>query len=593
MEQQQELLDFGDAPDSPVAVGYPTLLINNGARHGLGMPTLGPNPGGLKDPEADGQPTANADGDDLNPAGADDEDGVAFQAGPLIPGQPGTVTVSLVGPFAGAFLSAWVDFNGDSSWAQLGDQIFVAQPLNPGPNILAFPVPATAKPNITTYARFRVHTNPGGVAYTGFLPYGEVEDYTVKIGQEMQHEFEFGDAPEGALAYPPAGIMGMFPTCITVLPATWIQHTNFGAWLGPAFDLEADGNAGLCPVFSPYDADECFADGDAGLMFPPSYTINAGNNVVLCPNAPVGPPLGQRCAQAVWGANIDVDVHNHMPNQTVGFLNVLIDWDQNGQWGGASQCPGGLLAPEHVLVDFPIPNPFDGPLSLLGPPSFLIGPNICHVWMRVAITERPVGLSQMWDGSGSFEDGETEDYLINAGPPLAIVSAVSRKKHGTAGSFDQPSGSVEGRANGPTQIVTTFNQPIQRLFLPTGDVTVSSGIVGAITIGVPPNDNVLTVDVTGVADQAIFRIGYPGIASACDATQTTAASKCWYVLIGDVNGNRVVNNTDIVQVRGQLGQPVTVLNFTKDVNANGVINNTDIVLVRGKLGNTVSGICNP
>jgi len=71
--EQQELLDFGDAPDSALAPGYPTLLINNGARHGLGAPTLGPNPGGLKDLEFDGQPTANADGDDLNPLAADDD----------------------------------------------------------------------------------------------------------------------------------------------------------------------------------------------------------------------------------------------------------------------------------------------------------------------------------------------------------------------------------------------------------------------------------------------------------------------------------------------------------------------------------------
>ena len=62
-----------------------------------------------------------------------------------------------------------------------------------------------------------------------------------------------------------SGVIGRFPTCMNVGPAAFIQHTNFGAWLGPAFDFEPDGNAGLCPMFAPYDADECFADGDAGL----------------------------------------------------------------------------------------------------------------------------------------------------------------------------------------------------------------------------------------------------------------------------------------------------------------------------------------
>jgi len=224
----------------------------------------------------------------------------------------------------------------------------------------------------------------------------------------VQNGQEFGDAPEGALAYPAAGVVGQFPTCKTVGPASWIQHTNFGAWLGPSFDLERDGNAGLCPGFNPYDADECFADGDAGLMIPPPWTIQGGA-VVPCPNSPGGGVLGQTCQTAMWGPNIDVDVHNHMPNQTTGYVNVLIDWDQNGMWAGASQCPVAT-APEHVLVDFPIPNPFGGPLSTLMPPSFLIGPKPGYVWARISITERPVGFG--WDGSGQFEDGETEDYLL-------------------------------------------------------------------------------------------------------------------------------------------------------------------------------------
>ncbi|MHC4258667.1 MAG: hypothetical protein ACYSUH_09915, partial [Planctomycetota bacterium] len=140
---------------------------------------------------------------------------------------------------------------------------------------------------------------------------------------------EYGDAPEGVLAYPSLGVNGQFPTCKTVGPAGWIQHTNFGAWFGPAFELELDGNAGACPGFAPYDLDECFADGDAGLLVPDSYTIVAGA-VALCPNS-AGIPLGNTCQTAVWGGNIDIDVINNMPNNTDGLVNVIIDWDQNGQ----------------------------------------------------------------------------------------------------------------------------------------------------------------------------------------------------------------------------------------------------------------------
>jgi hypothetical protein len=232
------------------------------------------------------------------------------------------------------------------------------------------------------------------------------------LSQAFAQGLDFGDAPEGSLAYPATGAFGLFPTCINVGPAMWIQHTNFGAFFGPIVDFEPEGNGGLCPFFPPYDNDECFADGDAGLIFPPSYTI-VGGVVVRCPNATVG-SLGIICQTAAWGPNVDIQVTNFMPGGTVGFVNVLMDWDQNGVWGGASTCPLGG-APEHVLVDFPVPNGFPGlPLSVLGPPPFLIGPNAGYVWTRFTITEAPLG--QSWTGEGMFEDGESEDYLLRIDP---------------------------------------------------------------------------------------------------------------------------------------------------------------------------------
>ena len=241
------------------------------------------------------------------------------------------------------------------------------------------------------------------VLFLGGLPFNHA------VAQPL----DFGDAPEGALAYPATGVPGLFPTCINVGPAMWIQHTNFGAFFGPSVDFEPDGNGGLCPSFSPYNNDECFADGDAGLITPPAYTIVLPLSVVPCPNATVG-SLGQTCKTASWGPNVDIQVTNVMPGGTMGFVNVLMDWDQNGVWGGASTCPLGS-APEHVLVDFPVPNGFPGlPLSVLGPPPFLIGPNAGYVWTRFTITEHPLG--QGWTGEGMFEDGESEDYLLRIDP---------------------------------------------------------------------------------------------------------------------------------------------------------------------------------
>ncbi len=221
---------------------------------------------------------------------------------------------------------------------------------------------------------------------------------------------DFGDAPEDALAYLSPSVTGLFPTCLTYGSATSVvRHTNFGALFGPSVDFEADGNGGACPNCKPPDQDECFADQDAGLIFPEPFTIDTTPSIVPCPKSN-GTPLGNICQFASWGANLDIDVTNNMPSQAIGFVNLLVDWNQDGQWGGSMTCPNGVTVPEHALVDFPVPNGFTGPLSQLFPPNFLIGPNPGHVWARFTITERQVLTG--WTGEGEFGDGESEDYLL-------------------------------------------------------------------------------------------------------------------------------------------------------------------------------------
>ncbi len=150
--------------------------------------------------------------------------------------------------------------------------------------------------------------------------------------------------------------------------------------------------------------DECFQDNDAGLLIPDSFTIQGGNVVPCIPGT--GQPLGLACAMANWGVEIDIFVTNTMPVD--GFVNVLMDWNQDGIWAPSNQ--NLCSAPEHVLVNFPVPIGFSGPLSLLGPPPFQIGGDLGYVWSRFSVTEQPVPMN--WDGSGFFEDGETEDYLL-------------------------------------------------------------------------------------------------------------------------------------------------------------------------------------
>jgi hypothetical protein len=168
-----ELYDWGDAPDDVGTPGYPTLAGNNGAYHTI---VAGVNLGVDIDDEADGIPESQALGDDNT--GIDDEDGVVFTS-VLIPGNIATVSVTAS---TNGNLNAWIDFDGNGSWADPFEQIFVDLPLVPGNNDLSFNVSSGGFFGIS-FARFRFSTDMG-TWIEGHASDGEVEDYEVLIEEE-------------------------------------------------------------------------------------------------------------------------------------------------------------------------------------------------------------------------------------------------------------------------------------------------------------------------------------------------------------------------------------------------------------------------
>ncbi|MGQ9581260.1 MAG: DUF7901 domain-containing protein [Armatimonadota bacterium] len=177
--EMPEEWDWGDAPDGVAASIYPTLAVNNGARHAI-VPGL--CLGSAIDSEQDGQPTSDADGDDVNPPfGPDDEDGVVFNS-LLIPGQNATCTVTATVPTGvNPVLNAWIDFNKNGSWADAGEQIAIDLPIANGSTVITFPVPSNIGAGFETFARFRLSTIMG-LSFAGPADDGEVEDYKVAIG---------------------------------------------------------------------------------------------------------------------------------------------------------------------------------------------------------------------------------------------------------------------------------------------------------------------------------------------------------------------------------------------------------------------------
>jgi hypothetical protein len=162
--------DFGDAPDPT----FPTRLASDGARHLLGS---GLTLGNTVDAEADGQPTAAADGD-----GAD-EDGVTF-SGALVRGQNVTITLNAS---AAGIAQGWIDLNADGSWGA-GEQVITDQAVIAGANYFVVAIPSGATVSQNVFSRFRLST-AAGLGVTGLAPDGEVEDYQTPIIEPANIEF--------------------------------------------------------------------------------------------------------------------------------------------------------------------------------------------------------------------------------------------------------------------------------------------------------------------------------------------------------------------------------------------------------------------
>ncbi len=208
--------------------------------------------------------------------------------------------------------------------------------------------------------------------------------------------------------------------------------------------------------------------------------------------------------------------------------------------------------------------------------------------------------SKIWLAGGYASDGVTplsSMEIFQCGAAVSVTSAVSRKTHGGAGTFDialplTGTDGVECRSTGGTNdytMVVTFSGNVTVTGSPQAQVTMGSGCVGGggvCTGNVTVSGNVVTVPLTNITDQQNINVRINGVNSAADAPAADFNIPMG-VLVGDTNANRAVNASDVSQTKGQSGQPVTASNFRSDVNANGSINAGDINIVKANSGHSI------
>ena len=153
--------------------------------------------------------------------------------------------------------------------------------------------------------------------------------------------------------------------------------------------------------------------------------------------------------------------------------------------------------------------------------------------------------------SGSMVELVRNVYL---GGALQLTAAVSRKTHGVAGDFDinllNANFGPECRSSGGNHtLVFTFTNDVV-----SGNVTTTSG-TGGISGSPIFQGNTMTVNLVGVSDVQKLTLSLSNATDVfAQVLPTTAVSM--NLLVGDTNGNKTVNATDIGQTKGQSGAAV-------------------------------------
>jgi hypothetical protein len=204
----------------------------------------------------------------------------------------------------------------------------------------------------------------------------------------------------------------------------------------------------------------------------------------------------------------------------------------------------------------------------------------------------------VWGGynnSSVFNTGGR--YCAQAAVPT-VTSALSRKTHGGAGSFDVElpltgTPGIECRSSGGTSdytMVVTFSSNVTVTGNPQAQVTGGTGCVGSggvCTGNVSVSGAVVIVPLTNIANAQTINVRLNGVNNAAVDAPATDFTVPMSILIGDTNANGTVNAADVSQTKARIGQTVDATNFRSDVNANGSINAADNAIVKQNSGTSL------
>ena len=187
----------------------------------------------------------------------------------------------------------------------------------------------------------------------------------------------------------------------------------------------------------------------------------------------------------------------------------------------------------------------------------------------------------------------SSNFALTINPAPALLSAVSRKTHGSAGTFDLPltldptsNATVEPRLGGPTTLIFNFNTNVAAAggVLNAGSFSLTNVTYSAASI----SSSNLTLNLTNAVDQSLVTVVLSGITDLAGNPLAGTNAVRISSLYGDVNQSGAVNVVDMQKVKNNLLQGLTSANFLCDVNCNGGINVADLQQIKNNLLHAVS-----
>jgi hypothetical protein len=194
------------------------------------------------------------------------------------------------------------------------------------------------------------------------------------------------------------------------------------------------------------------------------------------------------------------------------------------------------------------------------------------------------GATEVWDSMPDSLTFTNSYTVVDNATCQPLQSAVSRKVHGSAGTFDinlPLSGAVgeetrgTGTSNNSYSVVLTMVGPVSNV----GTASLGQGNVGNASASAGPKSNQITVNLTGVATSQHLAINLAGV-QVTGLGAVGNLSVPMDVLVGDVNLSKRTDSGDQTAVRNSSVSVPTASNFRLDVNASGRIESVDQTVVR-------------